>query len=124
MSGTLYFGDNLYVLREYVRSESVDLIYLDPPFNSNATYAMLFRSAAGREDTASIKAFEDTFHWGQEAEAAFSDVIRSPRYAEAGALLAAMRSILSEGDLMAYLAMMAVRLTELQRWLGSSLQRF
>jgi site-specific DNA-methyltransferase (adenine-specific) len=115
MSGTLYFGDNLSVLREHIRNETVDLIYLDPPFNSNATYAMLFRTAAGREDTASIKAFEDTFHWGHEAEAAFSDVIRSARYAEAGALLAAMRAILKEGDLMAYLAMMAVRLTELHR---------
>ncbi len=64
----LYYGDNLDVLRESIATESVDLIYLDPPFNSQATYNLLFRSPAGVGSQAQIEAFEDTWHWGGEAE--------------------------------------------------------
>jgi len=60
----LYFGDNLDILREHVADESVDLIYLDPPFNSNATCNVLFRECSGEESAAQITAFEDTWHWG------------------------------------------------------------
>ncbi len=74
---TLYYGDNLAVLRNEIDRESVDLIYLDPPFNSQATYNVLFRSTAGEKSQAQIEAFEDTWHWGDEAERAFDDVIRS-----------------------------------------------
>ena len=63
MTNTLYYGDNLHVLRDHVRAESVDLIYLDPPFNSNANYNILFKSPEGHNSDAQIEAFEDTWHW-------------------------------------------------------------
>jgi len=71
MTNALYYGDNLAVLRESIASESVDLIYLDPPFNSNASYNVLFKAPSGKGSAAQIEAFEDTWHWGQEAESAF-----------------------------------------------------
>ncbi|HZK89064.1 MAG TPA: DNA methyltransferase [Stellaceae bacterium] len=114
MAHALYYGDNLHVLRDSIASESVDLIYLDPPFNSQATYNVLFRSPAGTQSQAQIEAFEDTWHWGQEAEDAFDQVLRSGN-TNAADLLRAMRSFLGENDMMAYLAMMAVRLLELHR---------
>jgi DNA modification methylase len=114
VTNALYYGDNLDVLRESIASESVDLIYLDPPFNSNANYNVLFRSPAGAGSRAQIEAFEDTWHWGQEAEGAFDQVMRSGN-TDAADLLRAMRSFLGEHDMMAYLVMMAVRLLELHR---------
>jgi site-specific DNA-methyltransferase (adenine-specific) len=110
----LYYGDNLTVLRENIERESVDLIYLDPPFNSQATYNVLFRSTAGEQSQAQIEAFEDTWHWGDEAERAFDEVIRSWN-TDAAELLRSLRSFLKENDMMAYLCMMAVRLLELHR---------
>lgn len=113
----LYYGDNLKVLRESIASESVDLIYLDPPFNSQATYNVLFRSPTGQQSQAQIEAFEDTWHWTTDdggAEDAFDQVMRSGN-TNAADLLRAMRSFLGENDMMAYLAMMAVRLIELNR---------
>jgi hypothetical protein len=74
MTNHLYYGDNLGVLRESIRDESVDLIYLDPPFNSNATYNILFRAPSGEASQAQIEAFEDTWHWNDAAERAFDDV--------------------------------------------------
>lgn len=114
MRNGLYYGDNLTVLREAIADESVDLIYLDPPFNSNATYNVLFKGQAGKGAHAQIEAFEDTWHWGEEAERAFSDVLASPN-TSAAAMLDAMRRFLGDNDMMAYLAMMAVRLLELHR---------
>jgi len=114
MADALYYGDNLTVLRDSIASESVDLVYLDPPFNSQATYNVLFKGPSGKMADAQIEAFDDTWHWGEQAERAFSEVLASP-YTQAAALLAAMRSFLGENDVMAYLAMMAVRLIELHR---------
>lgn len=114
MSNALYYGDNLKVLRDSIASDTVDLVYLDPPFNSNATYNILFKSPAGSGTEAQIEAFDDTWHWGEESEQAFDDVLRSPK-TDAAQLLRAMRSVLGENDMMAYLAMMAVRLLELHR---------
>lgn len=110
----LYYGDNLSVLRESIRDESVDLVYLDPPFNSNANYNVLFKSARGVDSAAQIEAFEDTWHWNEQAELAFSEVEESGN-AEAASMLRAMRSALGENDMMAYLAMMSARLLELHR---------
>jgi site-specific DNA-methyltransferase (adenine-specific) len=110
----LYYGDNLTVLRDDIPSESVDLIYLDPPFNSQANYNVLFRSPAGEKSHAQIEAFDDTWHWGDEAERAFDDVMGGQN-TDAAELLRAFRSFLQENDMMAYLAMMAVRLLELHR---------
>lgn len=110
----LFYGDNLKVLREHIGDETVDLIYLDPPFNSNASYNVLFKSPTGDQSAAQIEAFDDTWHWGDEAETAFQEVRRSG-HTDAAGMLEAMRSFLGTNDMMAYLAMMAVRLIELHR---------
>ncbi|MGN6269404.1 MAG: DNA methyltransferase [Sphingomonas sp.] len=115
----LYYGDNLDVLREHVPDASIDLIYLDPPFNSNANYNILFKSPGGSSSDAQIEAFEDTWHWNDHAEDAFDQVARSG-HTKAFDLLNAMRSFLGENDMMAYLAMMAIRLIELHRVLKPS----
>ena len=75
MPNTLYYGDNLEVLRRYVADESVDLVYLDPPFNSNASYNVLFKEKTGEESPAQIKAFTDTWEWTQESERTFEQEI-------------------------------------------------
>ncbi|KPP92035.1 MAG: Adenine specific DNA methylase Mod [Rhodobacteraceae bacterium HLUCCA08] len=114
MGNHLYYGDNLEVLRDSIADDSVDLIYLDPPFNSNASYNVLFKGPSGNDSAAQIEAFDDTWHWTDAAEEAFGDVLRSGNGA-AAEMLRAMRSFLGENDMMAYLAMMAVRLLELHR---------
>ncbi len=109
----LYFGDNLGILREHVADESVDLIYLDPPFNSKATYNILFQEKNGTDSAAQITAFEDTWHWGIESEAAYREVVTGGR--KLADLLGAFRQFLGTNDMMAYLTMMATRLRELHR---------
>ena len=113
-SNKLYFGDNLDILRQHVANESVDLIYLDPPFNSNATYNVLFHEKSGEQSAAQITAFDDTWHWGMESESAYHDVVMDGPKPLAD-LLQAMRSFLGQNDMMAYLTMMAQRLYELHR---------
>lgn len=110
----LYYGDNLDVLRENIEDETVDLVYLDPPFNSQATYNVLFRAPNGEQSAAQIEAFEDTWHWNEHAEDAFDQVMHGDN-AEAAEMLRAMRSFLGENDMMAYLTMMAIRLLEMHR---------
>ena len=114
MANTLYFGDNLHVLREHIASESVDLVYLDPPFNSNATYNVLFKAPDGVQSQAQIEAFDDTWHWTGSAENAYWEVLHGQN-SDAALMLESMRKFLGENDMMAYLAMMAVRLIELHR---------
>ena len=110
---TLYYGDNLDILRRYVPDESVDLIYLDPPFNSKATYNMLFEEHDGSKAAAQFQAFEDTWHWDQAAAAAYQEVAeRGEKISQA---LIAMRQMLGDTDMLAYLSMMAIRLIELRR---------
>ena len=80
MRNALYYGDNLQVLREHIPDESVDLVYLDPPFNSNASYNVLFKERTGEESPAQIKAFTDTWEWTQETEWTFgTDIIQNPK---------------------------------------------
>lgn len=114
MTNKLYFGDNLDILRENVADESVDLIYLDPPFNSNATYNVLFRERSGEDSAAQITAFEDTWKWSIESEYAYQDVITDGPE-KLGDLLQSMRGFLGQNDMMAYLTMMAQRMAELHR---------
>lgn len=111
---TLFYGDNLAILRNEIPSDSVDLIYLDPPFNSQSNYNILYSEVSGQQSKAQIEAFEDTWHWNATAEEAFDDVL-SFGNTDAAEMLRAMRSFLKENDMMAYLAMMAVRLLELHR---------
>lgn len=78
MPNHLHYGDNLTVLRDSIASESVDLVYLDPPFNSNASYNVLFKAPDGASSAEQIEAFDDTWHWNDSAEAAFSGLIKLP----------------------------------------------
>lgn len=109
----LYYGDNLDILRRYIPAESVDLIYLDPPFNSDATYNVLFKEHNGAEAAAQIKAFEDTWRWDLTAAAVYQETV------EAGGCMSgalqAIRKLVGDSDMLAYLSMMAPRLTELHR---------
>jgi DNA modification methylase len=110
----LYFGDNLDILRREVPDASVDLIYLDPPFNSNTTYNVLFKEKSGEESAAQIMAFEDTWQWGLESEAVYKEIVTSgPR--KLADLMQALLAFLGRNDMMAYLVMMAIRLVELHR---------
>ena len=119
MTGKLFYGDNLEILRESIADESVDLVYLDPPFNSHASYNVLFKAPDGHESHAQMEAFDDTWHWTDSAERAFDEVMQSGN-TNAAEMLRAMRSFLKENDMMAYLTMMAVRLIELHRVLNKT----
>ncbi len=111
----LYYGDNLRILRERIPAESVDLIYLDPPFNSNRSYNVLFKSHAGSESQAQIEAFDDTWHWSQQTEAQFDEMIGGGAPAKVAEAISAMRHLLGTNDVLAYLVMMTARLVELHR---------
>jgi DNA modification methylase len=113
-TNALYYGDNLHILRDYIPDESVDLIYLDPPFNSNRSYNVLFRETSSASSQAQIEAFEDTWHWGKVAQETFEDIaLRGGD--DTARLLKAMVDALGHNDVTAYLTMMAVRLIELRR---------
>jgi len=115
MSNKLYYGDNLEVLREHVPDESVDLVYLDPPFNSRASYNVLFRTPEGEDSQAQVSAFKDTWDWTTDgAEEAYWRILKGPS-ANAARMIEALRGCLGQCDMMAYLVMMAVRLIELHR---------
>jgi len=111
---TLFFGDNLNILRESIKDESVDLIYLDPPFNSKRDYNLLFKSPTGQASDAQIMAFEDTWHWTEQTALEFHQLLHQPN-TDVAELMQAIRSFLGENDMMAYLTCMAIRLLELHR---------
>jgi DNA modification methylase len=111
---TLYYGDNLDILREHLDDESVDLVYLDPPFNSKRDYNLLFKSPKGQQSEAQITAFEDSWHWGEQAEREFDELLHQPN-TDVAEMMKALRAFLGENDMMAYLTMMANRLLELHR---------
>lgn len=110
----LFYGDNLDVLRESISSESVDLIYLDPPFNSQRDYNLLFKAPSGSAPVAQITAFEDSWHWNAQAEKEFNEILHQSNTL-VSEMMQALRSFLGENDLMAYLTMMCNRLLELHR---------
>ena len=114
----LFYGDNLDVLRLHVLDESVDLVYLDPPFNSNANYNVLFAERDGAQAAAQIKVFDDTWRWDEGAARAYANVVEAGgRVSQA---MQAFRTFLGESDMLAYLAMMAPRLVELRRAMKAS----
>ena len=121
LSGTLFFGDNLSVMREHIPDQSIDLIYLDPPFNSNADYNVLFEDESGRAAPSQILAYEDTWHWSHESELALRELLSdsSPCIA-AGTLLESLVRALGTNQMTAYLAMMAIRLCEMKRVLKTT----
>jgi site-specific DNA-methyltransferase (adenine-specific) len=109
----LYYGDNYEVLQRYIKDESVDLIYLDPPFNSRQDYNVLFAEKDGSQSSSQIHAFEDTWEWNIDAQRSLEHIIeRGGRVADA---MRAFHTFLGGSDMMAYLAMMAPRLVELRR---------
>ena len=111
---TLFYGDNLEILRDYLIDECVDLIYLDPPFNSNRNYNVLFKDEQGLDSEAQIVAFEDTWHWGPETEHAYHRLITyGPD--KVASMMTALRGFIGTNQMMAYLTMMTARLVELHR---------
>ena len=111
---TLFYGDNLPILRDYIADESVDLIYLDPPFNSNRNYNVLFKDESGQQSEAQITAFEDTWHWNQKAEESYRELaMQAPDHISK--MISALHDFIGANQMMAYLAMMAIRLVELHR---------
>ena len=120
-SNVLYYGDNLQILRnrDYFPDNSIDLIYLDPPFNSKASYNILFKEPTGEQSAAQIKAFSDTWHWDKAAEDTFQDIILNapPRVAK---MVDAIVGGLGRNDVTAYLVMMTIRLVELHRVLNDT----
>ncbi|MDR1848884.1 MAG: site-specific DNA-methyltransferase, partial [Zoogloeaceae bacterium] len=113
-ANALYYGDNLGILREHIKDESVDLIYLDPPFNSARDYNVLFASSKGEQSEAQIVAFKDSWHWGEQAERECFEIVRGENTTVA-VMMEALRQLLGENDMMAYLVMMTNRLLELRR---------
>lgn len=111
---TLFYGDNLPILREYVPDESADLIYLDPPFNSNRDYNVLFKDESGDDSEAQIVAFTDTWHWGPTAEQEYDELVTEgiPAISD---MISALRGFIGSNQMMAYLVMMTARLVELHR---------
>lgn len=112
---TLYYGDNLDVLRDRIATESVDLIYLDPPFNSNRSYNVLFKAHGGDESQAQIEAFDDSWHWSQQAEAQYAALVAGGAPIKVAEAIEAMHDLLGPNDVLAYLVMMTARLVELRR---------
>lgn len=111
---TLYYGDNLDILRDHIPTASVDLVYLDPPFNSNRSYNVLFREESGKESEAQITAFDDTWHWNHATEQLYTELVTDIN-GDVGAMIGALRGVIGENQMMAYLVMMAARLVQLHR---------
>ena len=114
----LYYGDNLDIMRRYIDKESVDLVYLDPPFNSSRNYNVIFEQKSDDAAGAQIKAFEDTWHWDHTAALAYKEIVEAG--GQISVVMQAFRSFLGESDMMAYLVMMAPRLVELRRCLKAT----
>jgi len=117
----LYFGDNLEIMRSHIADESVDLVYLDPPFNSDQTYNVLFKGDDSRPSQAQIEAFDDTWHWTPETQSEYEKLVtgsNTPR--EVAKAIDAFRLLLGENDVMAYLVMMTPRLLEIHRVLNAT----
>ena len=116
-TNVLYYGDNLEILRKHIPDESIDLIYLDPPFNSSATYNVLFKEPSGKSSQAQMSAFEDTWHWGLESERALQEIAASPiAPAATKEFMSVLPNLVGKRtDMSAYITMMCVRLIELRR---------
>lgn len=113
----LYYGDNLDVLRKKISDNSVDLCYIDPPFNSKRNYFQIYNNIGG-EDRALAQAFMDTWEWNEAANEGLSEILANERgrfTAQSIDLIKGLRSVLKEGSLLAYLVSMTLRITEIHR---------
>jgi len=112
----LYYGDNLDILRKYISDNSIDLIYLDPPFNSKADYNIIFKEENGTRPISQIKAFSDFWHWDENAQKTYQELMNNPRIPEKlKKLLSSFENFLGHNDVFAYLVMISIRLVELHR---------
>jgi site-specific DNA-methyltransferase (adenine-specific) len=112
----LYYGDNLDIVRRYIKDESVDLVYLDPPFKSEQNYDVLFAEQNGSRSSAQIRAFDDTWRWDQAAAEAYDEKTTSTQVPQRVSIaIQSFRNFLGDSDMTAYLCMMAPRLLELHR---------
>ena len=121
----LYYGDNLNILRDSIESESVDLVYLDPPFNSSRDYNVIFKDESGNKSDAQLLAFEDTWRWGPSAEETYAYLTNTSRHKgsvpdSVSTLIAALRSGIGTNQMLAYIVEMTVRLGELHRVLKAT----
>ena len=108
---TLYYGDNLEILRKHVKDESIDLIYLDPPFNSNVKYNVIYKTEGREESPAQIQAFDDTWTWTSESEIVYDQLMGT----RIGGIISGLKEVIGTNDLMAYLVMMSIRILDLHR---------
>lgn len=116
----LYYGDNMDVLREHIATASVDVIYLDPPFNSDRIHNVLFWEMSGADSSAQIQTFDDIWTWTQDTEALYRDLASGSAPLNVSAAIEAILKLIGETDLMAYLIMMTARLLELHRVLRAT----
>src|SRR6266516_1140227 len=117
----LYYGDNLDVLRNKIRDETVDLCYIDPPFNSKRTYNQIYNNV-GTEDRAQAQAFIDTWTWDDRAIAGYSEILANAEgrfQPQTVALIKGLHAVV-QGSLLAYLVSMALRITEIHRVLKTT----
>ncbi len=117
MPNQLFYGDNLEVMRRHLKDESVDLCYIDPPFNSNRDYFQIYNDIGG-EDRAQAQAFTDTWTWDTEANEAIAEILsgKDGRFpAQTIALIGGLKAVLQEGALLAYIVSMTLRITEIHR---------
>jgi len=116
---TLFFGDNLEILRDKIPDGCIDLVYLDPPFNSNRNYNILYREGL-IDSPAQVQAFEDSWHWTHEAQHIFEELVgvkssKTKINQKISDLMLALEKMVGKNDVLAYLTMMTIRLIELRR---------
>ncbi|OBQ37515.1 MAG: DNA methyltransferase, partial [Anabaena sp. CRKS33] len=117
MVNQLYYGDNLEVLRRYIKDESVDLCYIDPPFNSKRNYNQIYNNI-GAEDKAQAQAFIDTWEWDDHAIHGINEILINYHglfTQQCIALITGLSNVLGKGSLLAYLVSMTLRITEIHR---------
>ena len=115
---TLYYGDNLEILRNKIPDESIDLCYIDPPFNSKRSYFQIYNNIGGTEDKAQAQAFVDTWKWDDRAIEGYSEIttnVHGRFTRQAIELIRGLELVLGTGDLLAYLIHMTLRVTEIFR---------
>ena len=114
-TNVIYYGDNLEILRKHIPDESIDLIYLDPPWKSDQPYNIIFKEPTGKPSQAQIQAFDDIWHWTAETQRAYEEIIESAPSNDVVEMMRAFWNFLGRNDVMAYLTMMCIRLIELHR---------
>ncbi len=113
----LYYGDNIDILRKYIKDESVDLCYIDPPFNSKRNYNQIYNNI-GSEDKAQAQAFIDTWEWNSLAEQGYQDIFNNYNgkfTAQTISLITGLKEVLGKGSLLAYLVSITLRVVEIHR---------